>query len=224
MTTPPAQGRPRRRRAFLHALRSRPRLLAALLAAVAVPLALSGHLPLSTRLLVGWDGAVLLYLVACAFMMRSADAGAIRRRARRQDEGRAAILVLTSLAIAVSFGAIAAELRGLDDHHPDGARLALAGVTILLSWTVTQVVMALHYAGEYYTGTEGGLDFPGGDRSPDYGDFLYFAFTMGAAAQTSDVAVTGRGMRRLVLAHTILAFLFNTTILALAVNVGASVL
>ncbi len=214
-------------RAFIRGMRARPRLLLAAGLAVAVTLLAPGRLELSTRILLGWDAGVLFYLAVLArMMMRSSDAGDLRRRARRQDEGRRAILLLTGLAIAASFGAIAAELHGLGDQDPDPWRLGLAGLTILLSWTVTQVVMALHYAGEFYGGTsaEGGLNFPGGDGTPGYGDFLYFAFTMGAACQTSDVSVTTKGMRELVLAHTILAFLFNTTVLALAVNVGASVI
>ncbi len=214
-------------RAVLHGMRARPRLIVAAAIAIAVTLLTPRSLDLSTRILLGWDTGVLFYLVAIARMMRrSADAGDLRRRARRQDEGRRAILLLTGLAIAASFGGIAAELHGLNDHDPDPWRLALAGFTILLSWTVTQIVMALHYAGEFYArpSAEGGLNFPGGDATPGYGDFLYFAFTMGAACQTSDVAVTTKGMRELVLAHTVLAFLFNTTVLALAVNVGASVI
>lgn len=214
-------------RAFVRGMRARPRLILAAVLAVAVTFLMPSVLDLTTRVLLGWDVGVLFYLAVIARMMlRSADAGDLRRRARRQDEGRRAILLLTGLAIAASFVAIAAELHGLDDHDPNPWRLALAGVTILLSWTVTQIMMALHYAGEFYAraGAEGGLDFPGGDGTPGYGDFLYFAFTMGAACQTSDVAVTTKGMRELVLAHTILAFLFNTTVLALAVNVGASVI
>jgi uncharacterized membrane protein len=194
---------------------------------IAVFALLPGSLRLSTRALASWDSGVLLYLLACGRMMMEADLGSLRARARRQDEGRLAILIVTSLCIAASFGAIAAELHGLGDKAAASpGRLTLAGVTVLLSWVVTQVVMALHYAGEYYGDpkSEGGLAFPGQDTAPDYLDFLYFSFTMGAAAQTSDVAVTSRGMRSLVLAHTILAFLFNTTILALAVNVGASVI
>ncbi|WP_279480691.1 DUF1345 domain-containing protein [Aureimonas sp. SK2] len=214
-------------RAFIRGLRARPRLILAAVIAVAVTLLAPRGLDLSTRILLGWDAGVLFYLgVIARMMLRSADAGDLRRRARRQDEGRRAILFLTGLAIAASFAAIAAELHGLDDHDPNGWRLTLAGSTILLSWTVTQIVMALHYAGEFYSrpDAEGGLAFPGEDRTPGYGDFLYFAFTMGAACQTSDVAVTTKSMRELVLAHTILAFLFNTTVLALAVNVGASVI
>lgn len=209
-------------------LLNRPRLLGSIAVMLVVFAVLPGSLALSTRALIGWDSGVLAYLALCGRMMRRADLGRLRARARRQDEGRAAILVVTSLCIAASFGAIAAELHGLADHGAAANpwRLALAGLTVLLSWVVTQVVMALHYAGEFYADpkSEGGLAFPGQDGEPDYLDFLYFSFTMGAAAQTSDVAVTSRGMRRLVLAHTILAFLFNTTILALAVNVGASVI
>jgi uncharacterized membrane protein len=207
-------------------LRARPRLFGGFAVAIAVTLILPASLATATRGLVGWNCGVLVYLAATARVMLGADAGDIREHAAGQDEGRAAILVITSLAIAVSFGAIAAELHGMGDNAVSGWRLSLAGATILLSWTMTQVVMAIHYAGEYYGNpkAEGGMAFPGGDEEPDYLDFLYFAFTMGAAAQTSDVAVTTRGMRRLVLAHTILAFLFNTTILALAVNVGASVI
>lgn len=214
-------------RAFIRGLRARPRLILAAVIAAAVTLLSPGGFDLSTRILLGWDAGVLFYLgVIARMMLRSADAGDLRRRARRQDEGRKAILFLTGLAIAASFAAIAVELHGLDDHDPDPWRLALAGLTILLSWTVTQIVMALHYAGEFYArpDAEGGLAFPGGDGTPGYSDFLYFAFTMGAACQTSDVSVTTKSMRELVLAHTILAFLFNTTVLALAVNVGASVL
>ncbi|WP_182086624.1 DUF1345 domain-containing protein [Aureimonas sp. ME7] len=211
-------------RALIRGVRARPRLLIAVALTVGVALLLPSALRLSTRILVGWDCGVLFYLVSVALMMRRSDTGDIRRRARRQDEGRRTILVLTGLAIFASFGAIAIELHGLDEHNPNVWRLALSGATILLSWTVTQVMMALHYAGAFFRvpDDEGGLDFPGDKRSPNYLDFLYFAFTMGAACQTSDVAVTSRAMRELVLAHTILAFLFNTTVLALAVNVGAS--
>lgn len=219
--------RARNWRRFGLVLKNRPRLLVSI-ALMAASFALLPHsMRGSTRALIAWDVGVLSYLLSVGRMMMRADLGLLRARARRQDEGRLAVLIVTSLCIFASFGAIAAELHGLGNNatHSPG-RLALAGVTVLLSWVITQVVMALHYAGEFYGDpkAEGGLAFPGGDTMPDYLDFLYFSFTMGAAAQTSDVAVTSRGMRQLVLAHTILAFLFNTTILALAVNVGASVI
>jgi uncharacterized membrane protein len=86
----------------------------------------------------------------------------------------------------------------------------------------------LHYAHEYYgegaDQLKGGLSFPTEGYEPDYWDFLYFSANVGAAGQTSDVAITSHGIRRVVLAQTILSFVFNTMILALAVNVGASAL
>jgi uncharacterized membrane protein len=127
--------------------------------------------------------------------------------------------------------AIAAELHGIHEapQRAQAVRVGIAAATILCSWFFVHLIFAIHYAHDYYGrgGTRGGLVFPGdkdGAAEPDYWDFLYFSFTIGAASQTSDVAVVSRRMRRLVLAHTVVAFLFNTTILALAVNVGAGVL
>jgi uncharacterized membrane protein len=99
-------------------------------------------------------------------------------------------------------------------------------LTIFSSWSFVHTSFAPHYAHEYYgegaNQRRGGLNFPGEEGEPDYWDFLYFAANLGATGQTSDVTITSRGIRRVALAHTILAFLFNTTILALAVNIGAS--
>lgn len=68
------------------------------------------------------------------------------------------------------------------------------------------------------------MQFPGDDGPPDYGDFLYFSITLAATAQTSDVAISSRAMRRLVLVQTLLAFAFNTGVLALAINILAGLL
>ena len=118
-------------------------------------------------------------------------------------------------------------------------RLAFAGGTILLAWLFVHTSFAIHYAHEFYrdaksnrpeksggeetqgSQTPGGLIFPEED-CPDYWDFLYFSFVLGATCQVSDVQVTSRVLRRLVLAHGVLAFVFNTLILALAINIAAS--
>jgi uncharacterized membrane protein len=104
-----------------------------------------------------------------------------------------------------------------------GLHLALGGFTILCSWTLLHAFFTLHYAGVYYAraAMEPCLDFPG-KRDPDYVDFLYFAYTIGCTSQTSDIGVTTRQARGLVLIHSILSFIFNTSILALGINVGAS--
>lgn len=174
-----------------------------------------------------WDAATVAYLALAWAMMASSGVDQIRERAASQDEGEIFILVVICLAAVSSLAAIGAELHG-SGQGADGekaSRLWLAGITILLSWCFIHTTFALHYAREFYSGEDGdvrGLEFPKAGYDPDYWDFLYFSVTIGAASQTSDVLITGHRMRRLALGHTILSFLFNTTILALAVNVGAS--
>src|SRR5262249_25581427 len=147
------------------------------------------------------------------------DAHHIRRRAALQDEGRFTILVLVVGSALASLMAILAELNGAN-RQP--LQLALAGVTILLSWTFMHTIFALHYAHEYYgekavdkaagkaaepAPKGGGLNFPN-EETPDYWDFVYFSFVIGMTSQVSDVAVTSRPLRRLVAAHGVVSFIF----------------
>ncbi len=214
----------------VRAFRARPRLLVSTLVAIAAAVLLPARFALSSRLLLAWDAGASLYLILTFVMMARSAVADMRRRAGTQDEGAIFILLVTSVAAVASLAAIAIELHGSGGPGAEGKpfRIALAGVTILCSWLFVHTSFALHYAHEFYgEGRDeriGGLRFPEPRYDPDYWDFLYFAANLGAAAQTSDVMVTGQSMRRLVLAHTILSFLFNTTILALAVNVGASLL
>jgi len=216
----------------VRALLARQRLLIAVVAAVALfPLLPAGE-RLSTRLLLAWDAGVVLNLLLTWAMMARSDVDDLRTRAGAiEDAGAVAVLILTVAAAVASLAAIAAELRGLYGATGEGPalRLGLAAATILFSWLFVQTMFAVHYAHDYYGGPDGdrgGLAFPKDtpERDADYWDFLYFAITIGAASQTSDVTVVSHRTRRFVLAHTILSFLFNTTVLALAINVGASLL
>ncbi|HEY2228941.1 MAG TPA: DUF1345 domain-containing protein, partial [Xanthobacteraceae bacterium] len=149
----------------------------------------------------------------------------IRLRARQQDEGQFTILAMTATAAFASLGAIIALLATSDANNRDPIHLLLGVVTILLSWTFTHIMFALHYAHEFYDengGRGGGLLFPGDLREPDYWDFVYFAFVIGMTSQVSDVAVTCRPIRHTVSAHGIISFIFNVTLLALTVNIAAS--
>lgn len=210
---------------FPRSLLVRPRLLIALAAIVALALLLPSGWSWTTRFLIAWDAGAVLYLALLSATMLTETVAQIRARAERQDEGSAAILMIACLAATASIAAIGLQLAGLGSLAPGerGAHLALGGLTILCSWTVLHAFFTLHYAGAYYAknATQPCLDFPG-TSDPDYVDFLYFAYTIGCTSQTSDVAVTTRGARGIVLIHSILAFLFNTSILALAINVGAS--
>ena len=209
----------------LRIVRARPRLFTSFLIAFAVVALCPSDWRMATRLLVGWDVGIGLYLALALRMMAAADVRHIRLRARLQDEGQFTILALTATAAFASLGAIIALLATSDANHRDPIHLLLGVATILLSWTFTHIMFALHYAHEFYDengGRGGGLLFPGGLAEPDYWDFVYFSFVIGMTSQVSDVAVTCRPIRHTVSAHGIISFIFNVTLLALTVNIAAS--
>lgn len=210
---------------LLPSLLLRPRLMLALAAGAGLAGLLPGDWRWATRLLVAWDAGTILYLCLLAAGMLTESVDEIRARAERQDEGAFAILVIACLAASASLVAIVVQLSGIGavPAGERGAHLALGGVTILCSWALLHAFFTLHYAGIYYRGgkKEPCLDFPG-ESDPNYVDFLYFSYTIGCTSQTSDVGVTTRQARGIVLLHSILAFVFNTSILAMAINVGAS--
>jgi uncharacterized membrane protein len=206
-------------------VRARPRLFLAILLGVAIALLSPSDWRLPTRALVAWDIAAGIYLVFAFRLMNGCDHSHIRHRAAFQDEGRFTILALIVASTLASLVAILAELSG-GNRQP--GQLALAGLTIFLSWTLMHTIFALHYAHDYYgedaTGKaskRGGLSFPG-EEAPDYWDFVYFSFVIGMTSQVSDVAVTQRSLRRLVTIHGAVSFIFNVTLLALMVNIAAS--
>ncbi len=186
----------------------------------------------STRLLVAWNVGAALTIALNMVAVAGATPGTIRRRASLTDQGRFAILVLVVLAALATMGAIFVQLHVAKDLAgvAKGLHLALAGVTIVSAWVLIHLTFALHYAHEYFDEGKtlpgeapkrrGGLAFPGTDE-PDYWDFLYFSFIIGVAAQTADVAITAKRIRRTSLAHSIVAFFFNSAILALTINIAA---
>ena len=213
-------------------LRVRPRLLIA----IAVGLVVGGVLPETlrgvTRLLLAWNTTVWLYLALVAMMMRQPDHGRLRRQAAAHAEGAGIVLMIAVAAAVASMAAIVAELGGM---KASGAGLAwphvlLALATLVGSWLLLPFEFALTYASRYFAAgsAPGGLAFPGldgnaaGEPAPNYTDFLYFSLTVAATAQTSDVSVTTRAMRTLVVLHAVVSFGFNTMVLALAINMAAS--
>lgn len=171
--------------------------------------------------LAGFDGFAVLYLALMAHFANGTTEADLRRHAAEGDEGTALILVLALLAVVASIAAVLvvmARPQGAVGHV--GTVLALAAVP--LGWAVVQTLAAFRYAHLQYSGAgKTALIFPG-TAAPAPWDFLYFAFTIGMTAQTSDVAVASGPMRRLVLGHAVMAFFYNTVILALAVNAALS--
>ncbi|MGN6526246.1 MAG: DUF1345 domain-containing protein [Burkholderiaceae bacterium] len=214
---------------IVHLVRVRPRLFIVALLGVAVGLLLPDRVAAHgvTRWLIAWNAGAWLYIVLAAAMMIRSSQDHMRHRAQLQDDGKYAILGLTVVAAIASLAAIGGELSVVKDMHGwiRGAHVALAGITVLASWGFIQVMFTLHYAHDYYLakchGRRPGLDFPGEDL-PDYGDFFYFAAVIGTSGQTADVSFVTKPMRRIGSLHCILAYLFNTTVLALLINIGAS--
>jgi len=201
---------------------ARPRLFIAILIGIVAFFLLPGSLRLVTRLLISWDIFVTCYLVLAYIMMFRCGLVHIRRNAALQDDGRFLILLVTALGAFASIAAIVLELGAMKGSGP---QLALATVTIALSWAMVHTTFALHYAHDYYRGAKpGGLQFPSGDERDhaDYWDFVYFSFVIGMTAQVSDVGITDKTIRRTATAHGIISFVFNTALLALMVNIAAS--
>jgi uncharacterized membrane protein len=158
-------------------------------------------------------------------MMARSPVAEIRKHSDAQDEGALAIMVLALAAALASLGAIFAEISKHSGDEPGAASYVLAIVTVILSWSFTHVIFALHYAYDFYGAGHraAGLDFPG-DAKPDYWDFIYFSFVIGTTFQVSDVAVTNKFIRRSVAAHGVLSFFFNAAVVALTVNMAAKAL
>jgi len=216
-------------RRFVHVFKVRPRLFIVLaigvLTGLLLPMGVASQ-PIS-RWLIAWNVGAWLYVALAAAMMIRSSKGHMRHRAQLQDDGKYAILGLTVIAAIASLIAIAFELAVVKDLHglSRGLHIALAGLTVLSSWSFIQVMFTLHYAHDYYMaachGHKPGLQFPD-DEDPDYGDFFYFSAIIGTSGQTADVSFVTKPMRRIGSLHCILAYLFNTTVLALLINIGAS--
>jgi uncharacterized membrane protein len=179
------------------------------------------NIPPLTCLILGFDAGAVLFLLMVWKMMGEAELRDMQRRAAIEDENPhmwpiVGGLFATAILIVVIF-----ELRGSEPLH-----VLIAIVTILLSWLFLNTVFALHYAHDYYREIDSpqgrkarkGLLFPG-HRQPDYWDFLYFSFVVGMTFQVSDVQIEDHVLRRVVLLHGLLAFIFNVFVLALSISV-----
>lgn len=181
-------------------------------------------LPRARAIMIGFDLAAAVFLLSCLPLFRH-EAEAMRSAARDNDANRVILLIITLIQSIVILVTIAGELLGAD--HPTLLDKLLIVATLVLAWAGANTVYTLHYAHLYYSSDgagkdRAGLDFPGHRREPDYYDFVYFAFTVGAALQTSDVTVTSPEIRRIVILHTLEAFIFNTGVLALAIGILSS--
>ena len=188
-------------------------------------------LPAAMRGAIGWDAGVLLFFALTIFVIGAGESSVLRQRASLSDTHLWILLVIVVVAAAASFAALAFVLQK-PPGAPTGslvARVCVAAGTLVLSWILVHAMFAIRYAHYFYGDPEadgtprGGLAFPGKGH-PDFWDFMYYAFVVGMTCQVSDVQVLTKPMRRLTLAHGVLAFFFNAGVLALAVNILATAL
>ncbi|MFM5884184.1 MAG: DUF1345 domain-containing protein [Novosphingobium sp.] len=199
-------------------------LFVVLLGAVALAWRLFHAAPPGDALVIGFDLAAVVFMATLLPLLRDRSAATMRRHAAQNDANRFFVLALTGATALAILMAISAELPAAKQGHV----LAIAKLigTLGLSWAFTNVIFALHYAHMHYArasdgkGDHGGFDFPG-TAEPDYWDFVYFAFTAGMSFAASDVNVTSGAVRRVVVLHSLLSFVFNIGVLAFSINVLA---
>lgn len=208
-------------------LHHHPRLALALLAGSASVFVQPTSWLWITRILIGWNIATWSYLCLMAWLMLRADHMMVRKIAVQEDKGAVAVLAIMTIGAIASLAAIVLELAHAQELQPGQRALsyALTGATVLGSWLLVGTMFTIHYARMFYRAPTSGrpLGFPDHEENPDYWDFLYFSFTIAAAAQTSDVVVLNRAMRKAALAQSLLSFLFNAAILGLSVNIAAGI-
>ncbi|ANI60362.1 putative membrane protein [Pseudomonas sp. PvR086] len=204
--------------------RTHPRLSAAATLGVAAGILAPADSILG-KILIGWNAGVWTYLALIIWLTMRSKADDVKRIAEVEDENAGLVLFTVSMAALASLAAITLQLAGskdLDTYH----RLlhyGFTGMTVIGSWLLIGVIFSVHYARLYYTweGKEPALRFAEGLTTPNYWDFLYFSFTIGVAVQTADVGVATRELRKIVLAQSLIGFVFNTAILGFSINIAA---
>jgi uncharacterized membrane protein len=189
----------------------------------------AGLLP-GASTLVGWNVGCLTFLTPTGWLFAHADEEKVRRNACEEDESRIVILLLVLFAVAASFGAIVVALREAKGAHAESPLLVAGAIlTIAMSWLLVQAIFCIHYAHKYFGDrnddghVDRGLKFEG-DQPSSYMDFVYVSVCMGATFQVSDFNTTNTRFRNLVTLHALVAFAFNTLVLALGVNIAASLM
>ncbi|APC14452.1 hypothetical protein BLL42_01385 [Pseudomonas frederiksbergensis] len=207
-----------------HLLRTHPRLTAATLLGVTVSI-LAPADSLISKILIGWNAGVWTYLVLMLWLTVRARADDVKRIAEVEDENAGMVLLIVCIAAIASLATITLELAGSKDLETSRRLLhyGFTGMTVIGSWLLVGVIFSVHYARLFYTwnGKDPALRFAEGLLTPNYWDFLYFSFTIGVAVQTSDVGVATPGLRKIVLAQSLIGFLFNTAILGFSINIAA---
>jgi uncharacterized membrane protein len=209
-------------------------LLGAAVGVAGFAVARSRGLPPGLSGLIGWNFACLVFLTTTGWMMWRDDEPLLRARAAYEDEGETLTISIVLIAVAASLGAAVMALQESKAAGPHVIQsgpwpAALSFTTLVLGWFVVQSVFTLRYAHRYFGDgdldgeIDGGVKYPG--QAPrTYLDFVYLAICVGATAQVSDVSITKSRYRNLVTQHAVVAFFYNTMVLAMGINILASII
>ncbi|MDR7283027.1 putative membrane protein [Pseudomonas corrugata] len=204
--------------------RTHPRLSAATVLGVATGILVPADTVVG-KILVGWNAGVWTYLILMLWLAARSKAPDVKRIAEIEDENAGLVLFVVCIAALASLATITYELAGNTDLDTTRKWLhyGFTALSVIGSWLLIGVIFSVHYARLFYTWDGKGLAlrFPEGLENPDYWDFLYFSFTLGVAVQTSDVSVATPEMRKIVLAQSLIGFVFNTAILGFSINIAA---
>ena len=192
---------------------------------LAVTLVLLPILPWQPAVVAGWDAAALAYLSSIWPIILRADSAQAEQLATREDESRGSATVLLLAASVASLLGVgsALSLAGRDSGPGRILLIGVAVVTVVLSWTVVNTIYTLRYAHLHFGSGAAGIGFGDsvGQEQPTYRDFAYVAFTIGMTYQVSDTTVRDPRIRRTVLSHAVLSYVFGVVIVGGAVNLVA---
>ena len=219
---------------WISRLDARHRLVIALISALTTWIALRGHARLLTASIATWDTFASCILAFAWLTIITTPPAKLRSRAQMQDLSRTVIFVFCIVAACAGLFAVGFLFYANKNAHQSHftAHLGLSLLAVVSSWLLVHTVFGLRYAHTFYGDADGdpdtpehagGLRFPG-DRAPDYLEFAYFSFVIGMTFQVSDVQITSRDFRHIVLLHGMLSFAFNTVILALMINTVSALL
>jgi len=209
----------------LRATSALPRAIVALALGGIVAASLSPFVAWQLAVVTGWDVAAVVLLAWIWLVVGRLDAHRTRAVATREDDSRVAVEVLLLSAAVISLAGVGSTIVKAD--QTTGAthvELLVASVlTVVLSWALVHSLFTLRYARLYYADPVGGVDF-NSDDPPDYQDFAYLAFTVGMAFAVSDTDIGDRSVRRTILHHALISYLFGVVIIAVLVNIVANVI
>ncbi len=176
-------------------------------------------------ILVGWDAAAVCFLAWTWKIVGRLDAEGTKRHANVEDASRRtaeAIVLVAGVALLAAVGLVL--IKAGQSHGGTKAYLITVGIlSVVFSWASVHTVFMLRYTRSHYQAPEGGVDFNEKDP-PAYLDFAYLAFTIGMTFQVSDTDLTTKPIRRIALSHALMSYLFGAVIVAIAINIVASLL